>query len=394
MQRITPQIKDYAWGSRESLAQLAGRPTPSQDPEAELWVGAHEAGPAHLADGRTLDALIADDVRGQLGEQVVSEFGERLPFLLKILAAEKALSIQAHPGAERAAGAPEGTYADSWPKPEAWVPLTECVAFAGSLPFEVVAPRLRELGVPALSELVDAAAGEDRPAHGLLAALLNLPAVDRGAFVTDVMDAVRARVEAGGLDADVAAAWRTSLEVLEQFPGDVGVVVTLTMRHLVMKPGLSYFIDAGVMHSFVRGTTVEILANSDNVVRAGLTPKKIDVDELLEIVDVDAQITPSEPVRDEGVITYESHVPHFSLREISAADEQVDVRVPGEGKPVIVLALGAAATLHGTSSSGAGFEMDDLRLDRLDAAWLPADEGAVDVTLEPGGRLFVASVNR
>lgn len=388
MLRITPQIKEYAWGSRDSLARLAGHDQPADAPQAELWVGAHEAGPATLDDGSTLDAHIAGNAVAALSEPVVAQFGERLPFLLKILAAEKALSIQAHPAAVRAASAPEGTYADSWPKPEAWIPLTNCVAFAGSLPFDVASARLRGLDVPALTAIVDAAAASERPAHALLAGILGVPSDEQPDFVAAVMAAVREavgadRLGAEKLDTDIRAAWQTALEVLEQFPGDIGVIVTLTMGHLIMKPGKSYFIDAGVLHSFVRGTTVEILANSDNVVRAGLTPKKIDVPELLEIVDETATITAADPHVDGAISRFESKVPHFCLHELTPS--ATPLPLPGRGQPVLVLALDAPVTL--TSGD------EELTLGRLEAAWCPADTADVQVTGQDGSRLFVASVN-
>lgn len=383
MRRISAEIKAYAWGSHEALAQLAGRPTPSAEPEAELWVGAHEAGPATLEDGTTLDAVIAADPAGQLGERTVQHFGQRLPFLLKILAASKALSIQAHPGADRAASAPDGTYADSWPKPEAWVPLTECVAFAGSLPFDVVAARLRALNVAALTALVEASAASEVPEHGLLEAILTVPAQQHARLVTEVMDAVAAQVASGELAPEQQAAWETSLDVLRQFPGDIGVLVTLTMNHLVMRPGLSYFIDAGVLHSFVGGTTVEILANSDNVVRAGLTPKKIDVAELLQIVDVHATVSAAEPVRDGDVARYFSPVPHFSLTEVTPGEDPVPL--PGDGEPALLMALEAPVTVRSGDA--------EFTLDRLETAWWPANAAPAQVTGQEGARLFVASIN-
>ena len=388
--RISPQIKEYAWGSHEALARLAGCDEPSVNPEAELWVGAHEAGPARLPDGTTLDALIASDPSGQLGAEVAQQFDGRLPFLLKILAAEKALSIQVHPGSERASSAPEGTYPDTWPKPEAWVPLTDCVAFVGSLPYEVVAPELLALDVPALTALVERAGAAPRPAHELLAQILAVPASEQGRFVTDVLDAVASAVRGSDLPPQRREAWRTTLDVAAQFPGDIGAIVTLTMEHLKLTPGQSYFIDAGVLHSFVRGTTVEVLANSDNVVRAGLTPKDINVAELLTIVDVDARVTASAPQRVGNVAFFESPVPHFRLLEVTPAASASDSGSGGDplplaGQPAVVLALGGEVTL--TSST------DQLTLQPREAAWIPAGSAAVTVTGQQSSRLFVASVN-
>lgn len=386
MLKFEPVIKDYAWGSREELARLAGRPAPSDGPEAELWVGAHEAGPGSFEDGgrrRGLDEHIAADHDHHLGERSRERFGDRLPFLLKILAADKALSIQAHPDAERAASAPEGTYSDGWPKPEAWIPLVESEAFAGSLPFDVAERRLAALELDSLTAMLDAARGTDRPEHALLTMILTLESERQGPFVREVVAAVE-RAAASSTDADEARALRTVLAVHEQFPGDVGVVVLLTMKHHVMHPGRSYFIGAGVLHSFVRGTTVEILANSDNVVRGGLTPKKIDVAELLAIVDVTAQVTADEPRRvQQGMVRYHSQVPHFTLWELQPGAEPLEI--PAHDAPGLLLALDAPVTV--------GCADKRVELAPLECAWWPAGDPPAHVTGEPGARLFVATLN-
>lgn len=388
MQRIEPVIKDYAWGSRESLSSLAGRDMPAVGPEAELWVGAHEAGPALVSDeGTTLDAHIASDRQHHLGA-CRDLFGDRLPFLLKILAADKALSIQAHPDAHRAGSAPAGTYGDSWPKPEAWVPLTTCEAFVGSLPFEDVLARMEWLACPRLSAIVDdAGRASGSREHALLSAVLTLPDEEAAPLVAEVRTGIEAALEAADLAQAEAHALRTIVEVHEQFPGDIGVVVLLTMRHLVMTPGSSYFIHAGVLHSFVRGTTVEILANSDNVVRAGLTPKKIDVPELLRIVDTGVEVRPQPPSPDptapEAIRRYESQVPHFALWEVQPGER--DVELPGHGRPCLVLVLGAPVSVRCGDTT--------LTLDKLESAWWPAGDERAFVTGHSQSRIFVASVN-
>lgn len=391
MHRIEPVIKDYAWGSHVALAQLAGREQPSVTPEAELWVGAHEAGPAlvDLGDGRScgLDEHIAGDDERHLGARSLDTFGRRLPFLLKVLAAEKALSVQAHPDAARAAAAPEGTYGDSWAKPEAWVPLTECEAFAGSLPFHEVRELLIGFDVPHLTRLVEEASGADHPAHALLAAVLHVPTDEQAEFVASVVAAVRTRVEAGGSDEATTHALRTVLDVHEQFPGDVGVVVLLTMRHHVMAPGHSYFIGAGVLHSFVRGTTIEVLANSDNVVRGGLTPKEMNVEELLAIVDVETPVEAQEPRNlgddDASTLHHPTAAPHFELFEVHPSS--TPVTLPIGGAPAVMLALDAPVTVHCGDES--------IELGRLECVWSSADDANAVVTGAPGSRLFVASVD-
>lgn len=393
MQRIEPVIKDYAWGSREALAALAGRPTPAEGPEAELWVGAHESGPSLLdldGDQSGLDAYIAADPQRELGSRSRASFGDRLPFLLKILAADKALSIQAHPDAARAASAPADTYGDTWAKPEAWVPLTECEAFAGSLPFDEVKAVFAALDVAGLSRLVESAAGEERPAHALLASILRTPEHEQSALVAATVAAIEKELAASGSDEHEDSRGRclqTVLDVHEQFPGDIGVIVLLTMRHHVMTPGHSYFIGAGVLHSFVRGTTIEVLANSDNVVRGGLTPKAMNIEELLTIIDVDTEVTATEPQvigggESASTRRHPTPAPYFELFEVHPSS--TPTRLPIDGEPAVMLALDAPVRVASDEA--------EIVLGRLDGAWSSAADGEVRVTGEPGARLFVATV--
>lgn len=395
LQRIEPVIKDYAWGSREALARLAGRNVPADGPEAELWVGAHESGPALLdLDGETcgLDSHIAAEQDETLGRRSREAFGDRLPFLLKILAAEKALSIQAHPDASRAAAAPEGTYGDTWAKPEAWVPLSECEAYAGSLPFDELRALSAELDVNALSRMVESAAESPRPEHAVLAAVLRMPEQEQGSFVRDVVTAVRSRVAAlasVSQDDERVRTLNAVLRVHEQFPGDIGVVVLLTMRHHVMTPGCNYFIGAGVLHSFVRGTTIEVLANSDNVVRGGLTPKAMNVEELLTIVDVETQVSAVEPRPVDShaagagrTLYHPTEAPHFELFEVHPS--ATPTVLPISGAPAVMVALDAPVRVT--------CDADDVELGRLECAWSSACDGEVSVTGAEGSRLFVATV--
>lgn len=385
MQRIEPVVKDYAWGSRVSLAALSGRPFPTPTPEAELWVGAHEHGPALVVtdDGvRGLDAHVESDHAFHLGARCVEEFGRRLPFLLKILAADKALSIQAHPDAARACGAPAGTYGDRWPKPEAWIPLTECEAFAGSVPFAELDELFARLAVPALLRLADDARGCARPEHEVLTRLLHLDAAEQPQLVAEIVAAVL-RESQWERDAARRRSFAAIIEVHEQFPGDIGVAVLLTMRHHVLEPGQSYFIAAGVLHSFVKGTTIEVLANSDNVVRAGLTPKEVDVDELLAIVDTAAEVVAEQPRREGDALRYPSGVPQFTLWEIDLGDSAH--ALPCTGAPAVLLCLGGEAQIESGD--------DVVRLARLEAAWRSAGDGDAQVTGTPGCRLFIATLN-
>ncbi|WP_433997011.1 hypothetical protein [Barrientosiimonas endolithica] len=177
----------------------------------------------------------------------------------------QALSIQAHPSVEEAASAPAGTYGDGWAKPEAWYALTDFEVFAGLRPFDDTRALAELLDVEALTGHVAAATEAPEPARALLATLLHLSSDEQAELADAVVEACRPLAPAEpALDAVV--------RIAEQHPRDIGLVVLLVMRHVVLRPGDYAFVDAGVLHAGVRGVVVEILANSDNVVRAGLTP--------------------------------------------------------------------------------------------------------------------------
>src|SRR5579859_6755857 len=214
MELLQPVVRPYAWGSRHGIAELQGRPVPSPGPEAELWMGAHPSAPSGVErDGRptTLDAVIAANPAGELGEDCARRFGGRLPFLLKVLAASKALSIQVHPSraqaeagyqAENARGLAPGdkarNYVDDWPKPEILCALTRFEVLAGMRTARDAARLLRALAVPGLEPLAAELAASGRAA-AMTAALGSVLTWDssREDLVGAVVSAC-ARLAAGG----------------------------------------------------------------------------------------------------------------------------------------------------------------------------------------------------
>jgi len=289
-------IRDYAWGSPTAIPQLLGL-APSGRPAAELWIGAHpdspSTAPAH-ADQPGLDALIAADPAGLLGPGTVARFGERLPFLLKLLAAERALSLQVHPNrrqaeagfaAEEAAGvdraSPERNYRDANHKPEMAYAITEFQAFCGFRPVAATADLFAALAVPELEPYRELL----RNANGLRAVfttLLTLTGPARQRLLDSVLAGCRRLAGSGG---EWSAEARASVLAAEDFPDDIGPVVALLLNYVRLAPGEAIFLGAGNVHAYLRGVCVELLANSDNVLRCGLTPKHIDVPELVRITD-------------------------------------------------------------------------------------------------------------
>lgn len=273
--RLTNPIKDYAWGSRTAIAALTGRPGPSPGPEAEMWLGAHPAGPSRLSRAgqeRGLDEVVAADPLGELGAATVARFGPRLPYLMKLIAVDAPLSLQVHPSAERArAGFSRGVYGDPYPKPELIYALTPFTALAGLRPPAEAAELLAGLGVASLRPVVERLRlGETRDA---LRMLLEWPGREREGLVAEL--AGRGGAEVAGLAA--------------RYPEDPAVLAPLLMRRHELRPGQALYLGAGVLHAYLAGFGVEIMGSSDNVLRAGLTPKPIRVEELLRVTDPEAQ---------------------------------------------------------------------------------------------------------
>jgi mannose-6-phosphate isomerase len=370
MQPLTGRIRAYAWGSRTALAGLAGRPVPSDGPEAELWFGAHPDDPSTLPGGSLLDALVADPA-GLLGAGPVAQFGARLPYLLKLLAAEEPLSLQAHPDADQARWAFEAGqpgYTDPFHKPELLVALDDFEALCGFRDPADAATVLESLKVDALSPVVDALrAGTDPAARlrGAVETLLSWPVPDRA-------DLVAAVAQAGHpLAADLAA----------RYPGDLGVVVALLLNEVRLAPDEAVWMPAGNLHCYLRGLGVEIMAASDNVLRGGLTHKRIDVPELVRVLRFEVLAQPvvrPVPVRP-GVSTWPVPIRDFALYKAGVRDGEAVL--PASGPRILLCTRGSVEV--GDGSRG-------LPLSAGAAAFVAADEPPVRVSGD--GDVFQAGV--
>ncbi|RVW05251.1 mannose-6-phosphate isomerase, class I [Rhodococcus xishaensis] len=409
MRQLEGALRSYAWGSRTALAELSGRPSPSAHPEAELWLGAHPADPAHvIEDGatRSLRDVIDDAPTRELGDRCVATFGARLPFLLKVLASEEPLSLQAHPSAdqaregfarEEAAGIPvdsaERNYPDASHKPELVVALTRFEALAGFRDPHRSVRLLGALNVPELEPYVSLLAGQ--PDSGGLRALfttwITLPPKALAALVPPVLDgcvAYLSRTEAG--DLEFAQEARTALELSEWYPGDAGILASLLLNRVTLEPGQGLFLDAGNLHAYLHGTAVEIMANSDNVLRGGLTPKHVDVPELLRVLDFESVDVPVlTPIATENVreVGYQTPAPEFRLSRIDldASGTETGATTFGPDGPQILLCTSGAAKVGCGSQS--------LMLERGTAAWISASDNEVHIqACAEHAQLFLAGV--
>src|SRR4051794_4001829 len=236
---LTGVVRPYAWGSRTVLARLQGRPAPSDTPEAELWLGAHPGDPSTVRgpDGPvSLATLIDENPKAQLGAEVTDEFGARLPYLMKVLAAEAPLSLQAHPDAEyarRAFAAQQGdpsaprNYTDAHHKPEMLVALTPFEALCGFRDPAVSAAVLDELGLPPLVPVVAALRAGVSGLSEAVRLLLTWPAEDRPALVQAVVTAAAERSSSA-----YAESFALATRLAGHYPGDPGVLVALLLHHV------------------------------------------------------------------------------------------------------------------------------------------------------------------
>jgi mannose-6-phosphate isomerase len=377
--RLTNPIQPYAWGSRSAIAAMQERP-PSADPEAELWIGAHPAGPSTLEhSGVTLADTIAAAPGRMLGARVEAAFGPRLPYLLKVLAADAPLSLQAHPDAPRARdryAAGDPNYTDANHKPELLVAIEEFEALCGFRDPKVSAECLRTLNLPALVPVADALATGEAGLRSAVTTLLTWPAADRSKLV-EVVVASGGRV---GENDRFATEYAMAGRLARAYPGDVGVVVALLLNHVTLAPGEALWLPAGNLHSHLRGTGVEVMAASDNVLRGGLTPKRVDVDELLEILRFEILADPVlHPVGvSPGVVTWPVPAAEFTLfrAELDERVRAVDLALEG---PRVVLCVrgelaaadeGSAVTLRGGQAAFGPASSAPLRLTGRGEAFL------------------------
>lgn len=270
MELLRNPVRAYAWGSRTAIAGLLGRPVPAPHPEAELWIGAHPTDPSVLLgeQERSLYEAVKEDPLGHLGEQVTDRFGPRLPFLLKVLAADEPLSMQAHPSAEQArsgfareqaAGipvdAPQRNYKDPEHKPELLCALTEFHALAGFRPVDGALDLLHTLDVRELAAYVELLAAQP-DADGLRALFTTWITLPQSALAQLVPYLLGACVEHIRAHGPFARECRTALQLAELYPTDAGVLTSLLLNHLVLAPGEAIYLPAGNLHAYLHGTGV------------------------------------------------------------------------------------------------------------------------------------------
>jgi mannose-6-phosphate isomerase len=371
MWQLTNTVRHYPWGSRTVIPELLGEPSPADLPYAELWMGAHPDQPSVLSDGRRLDEAIAADPQGLLGAAVQERFGARLPFLMKVLAADTPLSLQAHPttsqaqagfAAEEAAGVPRDdvtrTFKDRFHKPEILCAITPVEALCGFRPVEESLHCLAKLQLPELMPTIAALAR-----GGLRAAipqLIALSARRRESLVRAV--ATRAASFVAAHDPEFINTYRWAATLADSYPGDPGVVISLMCNHLRLAPGEAVFLPAGNLHAYLCGAGIEVMASSDNVLRGGLTNKHVDLAALIEVLDfTDGKVPVIHPVLGRGGLRYPVPVEDFDLTRVQL---DADPGVLTTSGPQVLLCSEGTAVLAGADG--------EIVLEQGASAFVPA----------------------
>lgn len=381
MLEIHGTVMHYPWGTTDAIPEILGIPTDGR-PHAEYWLGAHALAPSSV-ENRYLDAMVAADP-AVVGDLCVKTFGQQLPFLMKLLSAQHALSIQAHPNRmqaedgyhrEEEAGValddPTRTYKDPWPKPEILVALSEFRLLLGFRdPLETHA-LFSALGVGEVLAPVIGPLAHRRGSAGTEEVFLDVLCIDDGRveLVNQLLAAAVHHVE----DPDEVGEFaRLIVELDEHFPGNPGILAACMMNLVTLRPREAAFIPTGTLHAHLSGTGVEIMANSDNVVRGGLTPKNIAVEELVSVVDFGAISPQALPGVEEspGVWAYDTGSPEFEVWRIESSADRV-TRLPAHEAVRIALVTEGVARL---SDADGEFEAE-----RGQAVFVPATNSPVTV---------------
>ncbi len=384
--RMQNPIQNYAWGSKEAFQQMYGVANPEHQPQAEIWMGAHPNGCSTLINEHgeilRLDAFIQQDAAAVLGD-AQANFGE-LPYLFKVLAAAEPLSIQVHPdkasseagfAAENAAGVPltaaQRNFKDPNHKPELVYALTPYRAMNGFREFAEIVSLLQGLSLPALQAEINAFCQQptDATLKALFASSLRLQGDARRETVTRLLATAQLRQD--------KEAFAEVLRLAAFYPEDMGLFAPLLLNVITLQPGEAMFLYAKTPHAYLHGVGLEAMASSDNVLRAGLTPKHMDIDALLANVDFVAKPAAEllmRPMVLGPISDYPIPVADFSFTLVNL---NVEAIASETSTALILFCLNGMATIH----TGA----DTLILSAGESCFVPA--AAVSFAVSGEGQL-------
>lgn len=332
--RLENVIQPYAWGSRTAIAELTGQPVPSDHPQAELWMGTHPKGPSTVlfhGERLPLQRLVQRHPIEILGKSTVEKFDSTLPYLFKVLAAAQPLSIQAHPSQSQALegfdrenrmgiplDAPNRNYRDSNHKPEIICALTPFWGMNGFRDLE----KVLQLMTPVCPKVLEKALSEFQRSGGrglrdLFETMMKLSADQKASACVEIIE--KAEFLKGS-----SPVYEWMIKLADAYPGDLGILSPALLNLVRLEPGQAMYLPAGQLHAYLDGVGIELMANSDNVLRGGLTPKHIDVDELLRVVRFEptpVDIIEANPLRP-GEAVYPCPAEEFALSRIQATGDQ------------------------------------------------------------------------
>ena len=379
MQKLINSVQNYAWGSKTALTDLYGIANPNNLPMAELWMGAHPKSSSKIEDAsgqaRSLRDVIDADKAALLGDKVAQRFGE-LPFLFKVLCADQPLSIQVHPNKqaseigfakENAAGIPldaaERNYKDPNHKPELVFALTPFLAMNAFREFSEIISLLQPVAGAnnAIAHFLENPNAE--ALSQLFASLLNMQGEEKSHALA---------VLKAALESQQGEPWETIRLIAQFYPDDSGLFSPLLLNVVKLNPGEAMFLFAETPHAYLQGVALEVMANSDNVLRAGLTPKYIDIPELVANVKFVAKPAAellTQPVKNGAELDFPIPVEDFafSLHDLS----QAETAIAQESAAILFCAEGEATLRKGEQR---------LVLKPGESAFVPANESPVSVS--------------
>ena len=345
-------VQEYAWGSHTAISDLLGKPSPSDNPQAELWAGAHPKSPSLVKYGDkwiSLAELIEKHPEEILGKAVAERFDNRLPYLFKVLAAAKPLSVQAHPSQKQAKHgferenrlnvplkAPDRNYKDDNHKPECICALTRFWALNGFRKISDIIPLLEKIGLE--KEFDDLLKEPD--SRGLKRFFHSIMTMDDDRKKEVIGNAViNAKIYS---KEDTAFEWM--IRVYNEYPADIGVLSPIFLNLICLEPGQAMFLPSGELHAYLDGVGIEVMANSDNVLRGGLTPKHIDVHELLKVVNFEERdINILSPLKiSDYESEYSSLADEFVLSVISVRKDMTDANFLNKSVEILLCTDGSA----------------------------------------------------
>ncbi len=389
-------IQEYSWGSITELSEFLGRPSHIPKPMAELWMGAHPKAPSNvIVNGQSVSLLdiIEENPAEILGSAVANQFNNTLPFLFKVLAADQPLSIQAHPTIDQARvgylrennadipiSSPTRNYKDENHKPEIICALSTFWALNGFRPIPEIIEILSTIKSPLLSVFSQSLINEPN-SQGLkifLEKIFHMDSENRIEMVKEILNYAQFNI-----NHDPLYEWLIKFDKL--YPGDVGILSALLLNMVCLEPGDAMCLQPGQLHAYLHGFGIELMANSDNVIRGGLTSKHIDIDELLTILNFDE--TPVNIINPESISDteriYETSAKEFQLSVINIIQEKPYLSHISRNVEIIICTSGFADLTDLSDNS-------ILQLSKGDSVVIPASLNQYKI--EGTATLFKSSI--